>query len=685
MTAPYVPQIALYRHWLQDTRGLSFDSYDALWRWSVTRPRRVLAEHLGLLRSAVADAAHGRAGRARACRARSGFPARRSTTRGRCFAMSTRRDAAGLPAIVSRNEDGVHARDQSGRELRRQVGRARAASAGTGRAARRPRRGLPAEHPRDDRRVPRQRQHRRGLERLRARHGHGRRARPLPADRAQGADRLRRRQLRRHGARPHAASCTSCARALPSVQHLILHERLHAAACRSPPCSRTSLARDDAADRRRSSRSGCRSTIRCGSSIPAAPPACRSRSCTAMAASSSMALTLHGLHNDIGAATRDNSFGERYHWYSSTGWIMWNCQVGGPARRHDLLHLRRQPGRHARTSPTGARCGASSRDTSVDLLRRRRGVLRQLPEGRRRSADCGDLSACARSARTGSPLAEDVQRWGTEQLAACDDQRRGASRHLVVQHLRRHRFRRRVHRRQSRAAAGAGRDAMPLLGAAVEAWNEQGQPVIDEVGELVCTRAAAVDAAVLLGRRRQRALPLQLLRHVPRRSGGTATGRVASRRLAEGHAGRRLHHLRPQRRDHQPPRPAHGHQRALQRGRGAARGARLHGRRPRIPRPRKLHAAVRRAARRPRARRRAAGEDQRARSRPRCRRASCRTTSSRWPRSRARCRARSRSCRSRSCCSASRSRRWSTRTRWPIPAASTGMWPSRRDYATRNA
>ena len=26
-----------------------------------------------------------------------------------------------------------------------------------------------------------------------------------------------------------------------------------------------------------------------------------------------------------------------------------------------------------------------------------------------------------------------------------------------------------------------------LLGCAVEAWNEQGQPVIDEVGELVCT------------------------------------------------------------------------------------------------------------------------------------------------------------------------------------------------------
>ena len=36
MSAPYLPQIHLYQNWLRETRGLSFDSYDALWRWSVT-------------------------------------------------------------------------------------------------------------------------------------------------------------------------------------------------------------------------------------------------------------------------------------------------------------------------------------------------------------------------------------------------------------------------------------------------------------------------------------------------------------------------------------------------------------------------------------------------------------------------------------------------------------------------
>ena len=36
MSASYIPQIRLYQNWLRDTRQLSFDNYDALWRWSVT-------------------------------------------------------------------------------------------------------------------------------------------------------------------------------------------------------------------------------------------------------------------------------------------------------------------------------------------------------------------------------------------------------------------------------------------------------------------------------------------------------------------------------------------------------------------------------------------------------------------------------------------------------------------------
>ncbi|MBA4266878.1 MAG: acetoacetate--CoA ligase, partial [Comamonadaceae bacterium] len=34
--APYIPQIRLYQDWLTKHHGLSFDDYDALWRWSTT-------------------------------------------------------------------------------------------------------------------------------------------------------------------------------------------------------------------------------------------------------------------------------------------------------------------------------------------------------------------------------------------------------------------------------------------------------------------------------------------------------------------------------------------------------------------------------------------------------------------------------------------------------------------------
>src|SRR3954468_23318993 len=34
-TPAFVPQIRLYQDWLRTSRGLEFQSYDALWRWSV--------------------------------------------------------------------------------------------------------------------------------------------------------------------------------------------------------------------------------------------------------------------------------------------------------------------------------------------------------------------------------------------------------------------------------------------------------------------------------------------------------------------------------------------------------------------------------------------------------------------------------------------------------------------------
>ena len=51
-----------------------------------------------------------------------------------------------------------------------------------------------------------------------------------------------------------------------------------------------------------------------------------------------VALQLKVLHNDIGCSYEANSFGERYHWYSSTGCDV-ECADERPALGHHLRHL----------------------------------------------------------------------------------------------------------------------------------------------------------------------------------------------------------------------------------------------------------------------------------------------------------------------------------------------------------
>jgi len=106
------------------------------------------------------------------------------------------------------------------------------------------------------------------------------------------------------------------------------------------------------------------------------------------------------LHNDIGfAATSRIPSGERFHWYSSTGWIMWNCQVNGPC----------SPARRAASStaaPAGSKekAGLDHRlwrfrvrhQDDVSFGAGRRGLLRQLRQSpKSTSPPVGDLSTIA--------------------------------------------------------------------------------------------------------------------------------------------------------------------------------------------------------------------------------------------------------------------------------------------------
>lgn len=188
------------------------------------------------------------------------------------------------------------------------------------------------------------------------------------------------------------------------------------------------------------------------------------------------------LHFDLGPSYAPNNLGDRFHWYSASGWVMWNIQVGGLLSGTTICLFDGAPS-GTKTDPdwtrlwdfaarsgvtwfgAGAAFFASCRKAGIDL--------RQIP-GVERIRALGS---------TGSPLPPDVQRWGTAQFAAmgqpdiwwCNVS--GGT--------------------EIAAAFMAGNPELPdtpgrlqcrHLGAAIEAWDEEGRPVVDEVGELVCTR-----------------------------------------------------------------------------------------------------------------------------------------------------------------------------------------------------
>jgi acetoacetyl-CoA synthetase len=199
-------------------------------------------------------------------------------------------------------------------------------------------------------------------------------------------------------------------------------------------------------------------------------------------------LEIHkNLHCDIGCSYQPNTWGERFLWYSSTGWIMWNVQIsglmsgttcviydgnpGGTKERPDWSVLWRFAAAEGVTFfGGGAAFYANCMKAGVEL----NGIK--------------GLQNLRALATTGSPLSAEVQQWGSEQMqqvyASAGVQRPdiwwcnisgGTDAGTYVGGLR-------------DLPMVAGEMQCRFLGVSVEAWNEQGKPVIDEVGELVVTQ-----------------------------------------------------------------------------------------------------------------------------------------------------------------------------------------------------
>jgi len=212
-----------------------------------------------------------------------------------------------------------------------------------------------------------------------------------------------------------------------------------------------------------------------------------------------VAMALKILHNDIGCSYAPNSLGERYHWYSSTGWVMWNAQLSGLLNGTTCCIFDGSPG-GVTVDATGQKIGPDwstlwrfAADVGVTFLGAGAAFFANCMKAGLDLTQCGDLSAVRALGTTGSPLSEEAQRWGTEQFqriaAAHGDGTATASGDIWWCNI-----------SGGTDFAGAfigGNRELPqvpgqmqcrLLGCAVEAWNEQGQSVVDEVGELVCTQ-----------------------------------------------------------------------------------------------------------------------------------------------------------------------------------------------------
>ncbi len=195
-----------------------------------------------------------------------------------------------------------------------------------------------------------------------------------------------------------------------------------------------------------------------------------------------VALALKVLHNDIGCSYHPNSFGERYHWYSSTGWVMWNAQVSGLLNGTTCVIFDGNPG-GTRAQPDWTTLWRFAAQTGVTFFGAGAAFYANCMKASVDLGTCGDLSSVRALGSTGSPLSTDAQQWGTEQFAAlgqpdiwfCNISGGtdfagafiGGNRELPQI---------------------AGEMQCRLLGCAVEAWNEAGEPVIGEVGELVCSQ-----------------------------------------------------------------------------------------------------------------------------------------------------------------------------------------------------
>ncbi|MDF2462112.1 MAG: putative acetoacetate--CoA ligase (Acetoacetyl-CoA synthetase) [Ramlibacter sp.] len=483
MTSPFVPQIRLYQDWLRETRGLSFDDYDALWRWSVTDlsafwqsvwdyfDLRSPTPYRTVLREEKMPGAKW-------------FEGAQFNYAHQVLRHVDKAHAAGFPAVISRNEKGEH-RELAWPQLRQQVAslalhlKAQGVQPGDRVAAYLP--NIPE-----------------AMVAFLAVVSIGGIWSICAPDMGTNAVLDRFRQIEpkvliacdgvQYGGREfdRTAVVAEMRAALPSVTHLILHRNLGAADSGLEVLMpwtgmAQAIARNDAQTEAFEPEwlpFDHPLWIVYSSGTTGLPkPIVHGHGGTVL-----VGLALKALHNDIGCSYDANSWGERYHWYSSTGWVMWNAQTSGLLHGTTCCIYDGNPG-GSKDKPDWTVLWRFAAELGVTFFGAGAAFFANCMKAGVDLSDCGDLRAVRALGTTGSPLSEEAQRWGTAQFEKigkpgiwwCNI---SGGTDFAGAFIGGHR----------ELPLVPGEMQCRLLGCAVEAWNEQGQPVIGEVGELVCTK-----------------------------------------------------------------------------------------------------------------------------------------------------------------------------------------------------
>ena len=478
MAVPNIPQIRLYQNWLRDTRGLSFDSYDALWRWSVTDLDAFWQSLWDYARIESPTPHTAVLAESRMPGAR-WFPGAQVNYAREVLRHVDAAHAAGMPAIVSDNERG-EVREMSWPEMRREVASAALTlkSLGVQRGDR-----VAAYMPN----VPET------MVAFLACSSIGAVWSVCAPDMGTAAVADRFRQIEpkvliavdgvHYGGKALDRSTVlqELRAQLPSVKKLVLVKTPYAA--QTVPHDVEWLHATDRYDDRVAAFEP--------EWLPFDHPIwiVYSSGTTGLPkpivhGQGGIILTMHacGLHNDVGASYGANNFGERYHWYSSTGWVMWNSQLSGMAFGATICIYDGNPAGSKDKPDWGVLWRFVARH-KVSFFGAGAAYFTNCMKAGLVAKDCGDLSRVRALGSTGSPLPEEVQRWGSRQVLDAGSPEvwwcniSGGTDFCG-------------------AFVGGNRELPEVpgqmqcreLGHAVEAWNESGHAVIGEVGELVCTQ-----------------------------------------------------------------------------------------------------------------------------------------------------------------------------------------------------